>query len=232
MNKYESYIPIKHWAEADRPREKFRKLGKHAISNSELIAIVLGSGSSSESALELARRILQQYKNDLSKIAVLQINDLKRFKGIGEVKAISLMAAFELGRRYHLTKPVQKAVIRSSQDAFAQLNEYLADQSQEEFWILLLNRRNAVLGCERISIGGMTATVVDAKVVFSKTLSYKATSLILSHNHPSGQMRPSEKDIRLTKKLKQAGSLLDIAVLDHLIICGKEFFSFADEGLM
>jgi DNA repair protein RadC len=225
-------LPIKSWAEADRPREKLKTKGKQQLSEAELMAILLGSGTQEESALALSKRMLSFFNNDLTAVGRADLHDLKKFKGIGEVKAIKIIAALELGRRRQLTSIIEKPQVCSSKEAFDALAPLMIDLPHEEFWIIMLNRANRIIGREKISSGGVAGTVVDAKVVFRKAIQQLACSLILAHNHPSGNLRPSQSDIDLTKKLMRAGQALDITVLDHLIITHKGFFSFADEGVI
>lgn len=225
-------LPIKSWAEADRPREKLKAKGKQQLSEAELIAILLGSGTREESALALSKRMLSFFNNDLTAVGRAELHELKKFKGIGEVKAIKIIAALELGRRRQLTSIIERPQVCSSKEAFDALAPLMIDLPHEEFWIIMLNRANRIVGREKISSGGVAGTVVDAKVVFQKAVLHLACSLILAHNHPSGNRRPSQSDIELTKKLITAGQALDIAVLDHLIITHKGFFSFADEGII
>lgn len=225
-------LPIKAWAEADRPREKMVKKGRHQLTDAELLSILIGSGTASESALGLAKRILRSLDNDLNALGKCSTHDLQKFKGVGPVKALSIAAALELGRRRHLTEVRHRPKVQGAGDAFQLLSGILEDLPHEEFWVLLLNRANRVIGREQISSGGTAGTVVDSKIVFRKALEAKASSLILSHNHPSGQVRPSQADIDLTHKLKEGGALLDIHILDHLIIGERNYYSFADEGLL
>lgn len=225
-------LTIKSWAEADRPREKLKVKGKQQLSDAELLAILLGSGNREESALALSKRILNFYDNDLRELAKAELHDLKTFKGIGEVKAIKVIATMEIGRRRQLTNIIEKPQVCSSKEAFDALAPLMMDLRHEEFWVILLNRANRVVGREKISSGGVAGTVVDAKVVFRRAIQHLACSVILAHNHPSGNLRPSQADIDLTKKLMKAGEALDITVLDHLIITHKGFFSFADEGVI
>jgi len=235
MDNYTSNkLPITTWAEADRPREKMLLRGKQQLSDTELLAILLGSGSREETAVSLAQRILQSVDNNLDQLGKRSIPDLiKGFKGVGEAKAIAITAAMELGRRRQLTDIKDKPKIISSKDAYNVIAPILMDLPHEEFWIIIMNRANRVLSREQISSGGTTGTVVDAKVLFKRTLGHeKMTSIILCHNHPSGNLMPSTADIELTKKLKSAGKLLDIDVLDHLIIAERGYYSFADEGRM
>ena len=225
-------ISIKSWAEEDRPREKFLLKGRHHLSDAELLAILLGSGSIDESAVSLAQRILKAMDNNLNELGKSTLNDLMRFKGIGEAKGITILAAMELGRRRQLSNIKERPQIRSSRDAYNIIAPLLLDLPHEEFWILLLNRSNRVMSRECISTGGVSGTVVDAKMVFKKALEVPASAIILCHNHPSGSLKPSQADIDLTRKLRKGGETLDVTVLDHLIVAESGYFSFADEGMM
>lgn len=230
MEYEKQHIPIKDWAEDDQPREKLIKKGKAALSNAELLAILIRTGSRKESALDLAKRMLAQVDNNLHELGKFSTDDLMSFHGIKTAKAVTIAAALELGRRRQLSDIKQRPQIKSSQDAYNVIAPILVDLPHEEFWIIMLNRANKVLHRERISLGGTAGTVVDAKIIFQKALQQQASSIILVHNHPSGNLRPSQADIDITKKLKTAGETLDISVLDHLIISEKGYFSFADEG--
>ncbi len=221
---------IKSWAEADRPREKLLLKGKHILSDSELLAIIIGSGNKNQTAVELSKAILSAYENDLGGLARMSVPELMKFRGIGEAKAIGIVAALELGRRRRENEGMNKEKIHSSNDAFEILQPLLSDLKHEEFWVLLLNRANKIIKKQQISMGGIAGTVVDPKIIFKFALDYMASSIILCHNHPSGNHQPSEADIRLTKKIRDAGNFLDITVLDHLIIADQIFYSFADEG--
>lgn len=231
-NVFAQNLPITSWAEDDRPREKLLAKGKHALSDAELLAIILGSGSRNETAVQLAQRLLLSVNNNLNDLARLSLADLMRFKGIGEAKAISVAAALEIGRRRKSEDMPRKNKISDSRTAFELLYEKLADLSHEEFWVLFLNRANVVLSIRQISSGGMSGTVVDAKIVFRMALEEKASAIILAHNHPSGNLKPSNEDIQLTRKLKDAGKVMDVSVLDHLILGNNAYFSFADEGML
>lgn len=228
----ENKLSIKAWAEEDRPREKLLNKGRQALSNAELIAILIGSGSREESAVDLSKRILQSTSNNLHKLGKTPLAELMKFKGIGEAKAISICAALELGRRRQHADIIKKPQIKSSQDAYQIMAATLADLPHEEFWVAFLNRANKVIHKDQISLGGVAGTVVDAKIIFKKALERLACSIILFHNHPSGNLQPSQADINITKKLKKAGETLDISVLDHLIISERGFYSFADEGML
>ncbi len=223
---------ITAWAEEDRPREKMLLKGKAALSDAELIAIIIGSGTVNEDAIALAQRILDSVNANLSELGRRSIKDLMKFKGIGEAKAISITAAVELGRRRQFSDVMQKDTITSSRDVFDMMLPQLIDLPYEEFWILQLNRANHVIGRARISAGGVSGTVVDSKMVFKPAIEVLATSIVLVHNHPSGNLKPSQADIELTRKLKEAGKHLDIAVVDHIIVAYSGFYSFADENIM
>lgn len=226
-------INIKSWAEDDRPREKLMSKGKANLSDAELIAILINSGSRSETAVGLSKRILQSVENNLQELGRKEVNDLTDFKGIGTAKALSIIAAMELGRRRQLSSGIDKPQIQSSSDAWNIIAPVLMDLNHEEFWIILLNRANKVIGKEQISSGGIAGTVVDAKIIFRRALEKgPACSIILVHNHPSGNLKPSQADINITKKLRKAGENVDINVLDHLIIAGQAYYSFADDGAL
>ena len=225
-------LSIKQFAESDRPREKFALIGKGAVSNVELLAILIRSGSKEKSALELAQEVLYHYDNHLGRLARASSDDLMAFKGVGAAKAISILAALELARRLSNVTPDQRHKITSSLDAYNNLKEVLTAINHEEFWVLFMDRSNKVIWRERISQGGISGTVVDARLVFKKALDKHTVSLILAHNHPSGNKQPSEADIQLTRKLKKGAASLDMNLLDHLIITDTGFYSFADEGLI
>jgi DNA repair protein RadC len=226
------FLNIKNWAAEDRPREKLILKGKAALSDAELIAILLGTGTASMSAVDVAKNILQSVNNDLNELARLTVKDLTKIKGIGEAKAISIVSALELGRRRKDHIGDEKSKITSSKDIFDLLKSELLDLPHEAFWIVLLNRANRVIKKQQISQGGVAGTVADPKIIFKIALEELASGVILAHNHPSGNLTASQADIDLTKKLKESGKLLEIQVLDHLIIAGKKYYSFADEGLM
>ncbi|MDE0471915.1 MAG: DNA repair protein RadC [Ekhidna sp.] len=228
----ESRLTIKKWAEQDRPREKLLLKGKVSLSDAELIAILIGSGNNEQTAVELSQHILNACENNLANLAKLSVKDLEKFKGIGEAKAIAIVAALEIGRRRKETEPTKKFFIQSSADAFNLLQGDLMDLPHEEFWMILMKRNNEVIRKEMISRGGVSGTVVDAKLIFKKALEMTSSAIILAHNHPSGNLKPSEEDIRLTKKISQAGKALDIAVLDHLIITDNDFYSFSENEML
>ena len=232
MENYNSKITIKTWAEEDRPREKLLSQGRRTLTDAELMAILLGSGSTTETAVELSKRILHSCNNYLNALAKLSVTELCKFKGIGEAKAISIIAALELGRRRKESDQLETNKITSSRDVFLILSPQFSDLLHEEFWILLLNKANKVLNKVLISKGGQSATVVDAKVIFKAALEHNASSIILAHNHPSGNLSPSQEDINITKKIVSAAKLIDFSVLDHIIMTDKAYYSFADEGLI
>jgi DNA repair protein RadC len=223
---------IKDWAEDDRPREKLLNKGPASLSNAELIAILIGSGNQKESAVGLSKRILNDVSDNLAELARLTLADLQRYKGIGEAKAITIAASLELGRRRNTSVLNEKPQVKDSKTAFILLQKELGDLNYENFCVLLLNRANKVLKTVKISDGGITGTVVDQRKVFKVALDNNATSIILGHNHPSGQLTPSSADIDLTKKMKEAGAVLDLPVLDHIIVGDGNYYSFADEGIM
>lgn len=232
MLEYESKLSIKSWAEADRPREKLLAKGKSTLSEAELIAILIGSGNTEESAVELSKKILNSVDNNLVELGKLDVNALCKFKGIGEAKAISIIAALELGRRRNEQTTPERESITSSKQAFNLLHPILADLPHEEFWLIFLNRANKVIKKHPVSKGGVAGTVVDAKMIFKPAVEYLASSVILCHNHPSGNRTPSQEDIALTRKIKEAGRALDISIHDHIIIANDTYYSFADEGLI
>ena len=225
------YTPINQWAEDDRPREKFLLKGKAALSDSELLAILIGSGSRNESAVQLCQRILFSTNNNLNQLGKLSIQQLTEFKGIGEAKAISIAAALELGRRRRVEETIELNKITSSKAVFEIMQPIIGELAHEEFWVLYLNNSNKVLYKAQLSKGGLTGTVVDTRIIFKTALEYNATSLILTHNHPSGKLQASDADKEVTRKLKLAGQQLDVLVLDHIIITETGFYSFNDEGI-
>ena len=229
---YSKNISIKDWSDDDKPREKLLLKGKGALSDAELIAILIASGNRNESAVDLSKRILQSLGNNINKLAKLSVNDLMKFKGVGEAKAITIIASLELGRRRKTAGVLEKENVSGSKDAFQILQLKLEDLPHEEFWVILLNRANNVIDTKLISRGGVSSTVIDAKVVFNFALESLASGIILGHNHPSGNLKPSISDIRLTKKIVAAGKIMEVPVLDHIIVGDNDYFSFADEGLI
>ncbi|OWP84369.1 hypothetical protein BWK59_05730 [Flavobacterium davisii] len=224
--------PIKKWAKDDRPREKFLTKGKMTLSDSELLAILIGSGSRNESAVQLCRRILASTNNNLHQLGKLSIQQLREFKGVGEAKALSIAAALELGRRRKEEEVREFFKITTSSQVYFLMHPLIGELPHEEFWVLFLNNSNKLIYKTQISKGGITGTIVDTRLVYKLAFDYFATGIILIHNHPSGKLKPSDADIQLTKKLIEAGKHLDILVLDHLIITEKAYFSFADENLL
>lgn len=226
------FLNIKSWAAEDRPREKLLLKGKAALSDAELIAILLGTGTASMSAVDVAKNILMAVNNDLNDLAKLSVKDLMKVKGIGEAKAITIVSALELGRRRKDLLIEERPKISSSNDIYDLLKSDLLDLPHEAFWVVLLNRANRVIKKQQISHGGVAGTVADPKIIFKIALEELASGIILAHNHPSGNLTASQSDLDLTKKLKESGKMLDIQVLDHLIFAGTKYLSFADEGLL
>jgi DNA repair protein RadC len=226
-------ITIKSLAEEDRPREKLMLKGRSALTDAELIAILIGSGNTKETAVQLSQRMLASVNHNLNELGKLTINDLTKFKGIGEAKAISIIAAAELGRRRKESDTPQKTKIKSSHDAYQELLPSLSDLAHEEFFILLLNRANEVLACINVSKGGTTGTVVDGKIIMKHAIEMpRCCGIVLAHNHPSGNLKPSEADIKITHKLKEIASFMDINLIDHIIVGENAYYSFADEGML
>ncbi len=229
----EHKLNIKSWAVEDRPREKLLSKGISALSNAELIAILIGSGNRDESAVELSKRVLLGASNNLNELGKQGVDFLQNtYRGIGEAKAISIVAALELGKRRKMSEVLQKPQIKSSSDIYELMHPLLADLSHEEFWVVFLNRNNKVVSSQKISQGGLSGTVVDTRLIMKMALEQLASSIILAHNHPSGNTNPSNQDKQVTQKLKEAGKIMDIPVLDHLIITEHSYYSFADEGEM
>ena len=232
MSEKQSSFSIKNWSQDDQPREKLRDKGKATLSDAELVAILIGSGSRDESAVTLCQRILASVDNNLSELGKLSIKQLMEFKGIGEAKAITIAAALELGRRRRGEEALNKKKITSSASVFELMQPIIGELPHEEFWIVYLNNSNKVIQKNQLSKGGITGTMVDVRLVLKTTLEVGATGIILAHNHPSGTLKPSEADKQLTAKLSTAAKSLDIKVLDHLIITEKAYFSFADENIL
>lgn len=225
------YTPINQWAEDDRPREKFLLKGKSTLSDSELLAILIGSGSRNESAVQLCQRILASSENNLNMLGKMSVSQLMQFKGIGEAKAISIAAALELGRRRRAEDAIELKKITSSKAVFDIMQPIIGELPHEEFWVLYLNNSNKVIYKAQLSKGGITGTVVDIRIIFKMAFEQNATGLILTHNHPSGKLIASEADLKITKRIKEAGQTLEIQVLDHLIITENGYLSFQDEGI-
>jgi DNA repair protein RadC len=225
-------LNIKDWNPEDRPREKLLLKGTSALSDAELIAILIGSGTTNLSAVDVSKKILLHGKNNLNELAKLSVKELMKVKGIGEAKAITIVAALELGRRRKEVDVEEKPKINTSKDAFDLIKGDLMDLPHEEFWILLLNRANRVIKKKRVSEGGVSGTVADPKIIFKMALEELACGIVMAHNHPSSNLTPSQSDRDLTKKMKEAGKFLDVQLFDHIIVAGNKYFSFADEGLV
>ena len=231
MNQYKSHN-LKTWSVEERPREKVLANGVQCLSDSELLAILLGSGTRNMTVVELARQVLRKSGNSLHELGRQNISDLVGIKGIGPAKAITLLAALELGRRRGTTQQTERIPVKSSETVFKLFHPILGDLEHEEFWLLMLNRSNRVLGRFKVSQGGLSGTVIDTRIILKKALDKLASSIVVCHNHPSGNNQPSDADVKITQKLKKAAELLEIKLLDHVIIADKSYFSFADEGLI
>jgi DNA repair protein RadC len=227
-----SSFPIRSWSEDDRPREKLMLKGKSALSDAELLAILIGSGSRNETAVALSQRILLSTQNNLNALGKLSTQQLMNFKGIGEAKAITIAAAMELGRRRRAEDALELVKVTSSQTVFQIMQPVIGELPHEEFWVVYMNNSNKVVHKCQLSKGGMTGTVVDVRIAFKLAFEHNATGIILCHNHPSGTLVASDADKQITRKIKLAGENLDIKVLDHLIITESSYFSFADEGIL
>jgi len=225
-------FPISSWSEEYKPREKLMLKGKNALSDAELIAILIGSGSRNETAVDLSKRMLASVSQNLNALGKLSLSQLMQFKGIGEAKAITIIAALELGRRRRVEETVELVKITSSKVIFDVMQPIIGELPHEEFWIVYLNNSNKVISKTQLSKGGITGTVVDLRLVFKMALEYGATSIVLCHNHPSGSLKPSDADIQITQKLKRAGESLEIAILDHVIVTETSYFSFVDQGIL
>lgn len=223
---------IKDWAEDDRPREKLLLKGRSALSDAELLAILIGKGTQAHSALDLGKVILQMADDDLNKLARFTVEQLTTVPGIGQAKAVAVIAAIELARRKKSEEPGKRPVVKSSRSAYDHLKPYLLDLSHEEFWMLCLNRRMEVLKTVRVSTGGVSGTFVDPRIIFHYALQNLSNSILLCHNHPSGNMNPSDEDLLLTQKIKAAAGYLDISVADHIIFTNDGYYSFADHGVL
>jgi DNA repair protein RadC len=225
-------LKITDWAEEDRPREKLLYKGTSSLGDAELLGILISSGTRNKSAVELGRELLQMANNNLNNLGKLSISDLKKVQGIGPARAVTIAAALELGRRRKLSDAEEVVQIRCSKDVADIFHPLLADLQYEEFWVLFLNRSNKIIGRMKLSQGGISGTVTDVRMVMKKAIEYLASGIIVCHNHPSGNLNPSESDSKITKKIKDAGELLDIQMLDHLIISDRDYYSFADNGLL
>lgn len=229
----EQYLPMKYWADDERPREKLLQKGVSALSMNELFAILLRSGVNGESALELARRILSDNNNDLNLLARRGVRELmNKYKGVGIAKSAAIVAAMEIGRRRRPEEMNMRSALRFSRDAYLYIRSFMVDLEHEEFWVVYLSHSNGVKGCECLSSGGMDATVIDVRMLFRNALDIKATYIIIAHNHPGGALQPSTYDEMITRKILEGGRLLDIKLYDHIIVGGDSYFSFADEGLL
>jgi len=226
------HYSIKNWSEDDQPREKLLNKGKTTLSDAELLAILIGSGTRNESAVDLCKRILHQNNNQLHQLQQQTIQQLMQFKGIGEAKAITIVAALELAKRLQMSELKELTKITCAADVFKTMHPFIADLPHEEFWVLLLNNSNKIIYKLQLSKGGLTQTVVDVRLLFKTALEHLATAIVLIHNHQSGQLTPSNADKDITTKIKQAGNTLDIKLLDHLIITREAYFSFADDGIL
>ena len=231
MNKYNSH-PLTTWAVEERPREKVMANGVQHLSDTELLAILLGSGTKHITVVELARQILKEAGNNLQLLGRQGIGELVRIKGVGPAKAVTILAAMELGRRRAGMQQVEKIPVKSSETVYSIFHPLMGDLEHEEFWLLMLNRANRVLGKYKVSQGGLSGTVIDTRIILKKALDNLASSIIVCHNHPSGNRQPSDADVKITEKLKKAAEMLEIKLLDHVIIADKSYFSFADEGLI
>jgi len=223
---------IKNWAEDDRPREKMILKGESALSNAELLAILISTGTKEASALQLSQSLLEIVDNNMHELGKLKLTDITKIKGIGSAKAVTIMAALELGRRRLSSEVVEKKKINSSTDAFNFFWPLIGDLPHEEFWVLFVNRSNLITRHHLVSRGGLTATIIDTRKILSMALDCSASGMIVAHNHPSGNKTPSDADKQITQRIKQAGELFSVNLLDHLIIAEKKYFSFADEGLI
>jgi DNA repair protein RadC len=230
MDQYINHTPISRWAEDDRPREKLELKGRHALSDAELLAILISTGTVRESALDLSKKLLARSGNNLIELSKMCLSDLIREKGIGKAKALTIIAALELGRRRNEAVAVSSEKIAQSRQAYEIFRSLMGEHLYEQFWILLLNRANRLIRKIQISEGGISGTVVDPKKVFGMALEHRASSVIIGHNHPSGNLEPSDADRKLTRKIREAGAFLDIEVLDHIIVGDDNYFSFADHG--
>lgn len=225
-------MTIKFLAEDDRPREKFLQKGKDSLSDSELLAIIMGSGNKEESAIELGRKILTSVDNNWHQLSLLSVKDLMKFKGIGEAKAISIVTALEIGRRRSGQKNQKKIFISNSNDAYLALKSQLSDLRTEEFWAIFLNNNNKAIHISQLTNGGISQSIVDVRILFKTALDHFSTGIIIAHNHPSGSLRPSREDINITQKIDEAGKTLSIQLLDHIIVTQDSYFSFSDAGLL
>lgn len=224
-------MSIKLLAKDDQPREKFLLKGKDSLSDAELLAIIIGSGNKKETVIDLSRKILKDYNYNWHELSKATLNDLMKYNGIGEAKAIAIATTLEIGRRRASQNTLQRKKITGSRDAFEVFHPFLSDLPTEEFWAIYLNQNNKILSTLRLTKGGIAESLVDIRILFKKALELSATAIIIAHNHPSGSLMPSQADKNITKKVQDAGTLMNIKLLDHLIITQKDYFSFNDEGL-
>lgn len=225
-------MTIKFLAEDDRPTEKFLQKGRDSLSDSELLAIIMGSGNKEDSVIELARKILTSVNNNWHQLSLLSAKDLMKFKGIGEAKAISIISALEIGRRRAVQEIPEKSTIENSKSAYLLLKNKLSDLRTEEFWAIFLNNSNKVIHISQLTQGGISQAIVDVRILFKTALEHFSTGIIIAHNHPSGSLKPSREDINITQKIKEAGNTLSIQLLDHIIITQNSYYSFSDAGLL
>ena len=224
-------LPIRMWQEDDRPREKFRLKGKSSLSDAELVGVLIGHGTQRYSAVDLGKIILQHFSGDLNRLARASVADLCKIPGIGEAKAVSILAALELGARKR-ENPTEMNSITSSKHAYDLLRGKMENLPNEVFYLVMLNHNNKVMATEKISEGGINATVVDVRIILRKAIECSASAILVAHNHPSGSLKPSEQDVRITKQIKQAANLMEIALVDHIIVSGSGYYSFMDEGVL
>lgn len=229
---YNSDQPIRNWLVEERPREKLISKGRHALTDAELLAILFNTGTKGISAIQLAKNVLQLANNNLIELSRLELEKLKKIKGMGEKKAIVLISALELGNRRRMAEALERNTISSSDDAYECLAPMIADSTHEQFVVMFLNRANKVLEIKAHSSGGLTGTIVDVKLILKEAILISASGIIVAHNHPSGNLNPSKSDIDLTQKIKNAASIMEISLLDHLIVTGDRYFSFRDSGLL
>lgn len=232
MKSEDQSYSIKNWAKADRPREKMLLKGRQALSDAELVAILIGSGNREDSAVELSKKMLNRFNNDLNELAKCSISQLQQFKGIGEAKAISIAAALEIGRRRQAAGVTERQAINFPSDAFELLNPIIGDLPYEELWVIFLNQNKKILTKTCLSSGGLSSTIIDVRLIMKKAIEVLASAIIVVHNHPSGQLAASEADIKNTKKIIAACKILDIHFSDHLIIANQQYFSFMEQGYL
>ena len=231
-NKSSKSFPITDWAEEDRPREKLMSKGVSVLSNAELLAIIMRSGSPEDNAVELAQKMLADFDNNLGELGKATVCRLKNYRGVGEAKAIGIVAALELGRRRNASELIERNSFMCSGDIFRLFHQKLGDLPHEEFWMLFLNSSNKYMDMQRLSVGGLEGTSADARIMMKMAIERNATRIAVCHNHPSGNVKPSKLDIDLTRRIKEGGALLEIKLIDHLIVGDNKYYSFADEGMI